>query len=147
MSASGSGIPSAGNLLKRARGRGLTDIAVQGFGSWILAVITAGVAGLQSILQLLLVPINLIVDLANASVAAFFLEPFGIVSEGATTTAEAVSEFGIFGLFVAVAVVLATIYGIGQFLEREDTTDVPIPGLLLDPPIPGIGVDEEEQED
>jgi hypothetical protein len=147
MSASGSGIPSASNLLTRARGRGLTSIAKQGLGSWILAVITAGVAGLQSLLQLLLVPVELLVDLANASISAFFVEPFGIVSRGATTTAQAVEEFGILGLLVAVGIVLATIYLIAQFLEREDTTDVPIPGFIVDPPLPGIGVDEEEQED
>lgn len=147
MSASGSGLPSASNLLDRARGRGLTSIAKQGLGSWVLAVITAGVTGLQSLLQLLLVPVDLMVELANASVAAFFLELFGIVTSGASTTAAAVSDFGIFGLLVAVGIVLATIYIIAQFLEREDTTDVPIPGFIVDPPLPGIGVDEEEQED
>ena len=147
MSASGSGVPSASQLLDRARGRGLTGIAKQGLGSWILAVITAGVAGLQSLLQLLLVPVDLMVELANASVAAFFLEPFGIVTSGASTTADAVGDFGIFGLLVAIGIVLASIYIIAQFLEREDTTDVPIPGFIVDPPLPGIGVDEQEEED
>jgi hypothetical protein len=147
MSASGSGVPSASSLFEQARGRSLTSIAKTGLGSWVLAVVAAGVAGLQSFLQLLLVPIDLMVQLANASIAAFFLEPFGIVTSGASATGEAVEQFGIFGLLVAVVMVLATIYIIAQFLEREDTTDVPIPGFIVDPPLPGIGVDEQEEED
>lgn len=146
MSASGSGIPSTTDLLDRARGRGLTGIAKQGLGSWILAIITAGVTGLQSVLQLLLVPVDLILELADASVAAFFLEPFGIVSTGAATTAAAVSEFGIFGLLVAVSTVLATLWIIIQYLQEQPTTDVPIPGLSFDV-IPFVGVEEEIDDD
>lgn len=146
MSASGSGIPSTTDLLDRARGRGLTGIAKQGLGSWLLAIVTAGVAGLQSILQLLLVPVDLLVSLFDASVSAFFLRPFGIVEAGAATTEQAVSEFGIFGLIVAVGVVLGTIYLIIQYLNQQDTTDVPIPGATVDL-IPFVGADEEPDDD
>lgn len=138
---------SASGLLSRARGRSLTQIAKQGFGGWLLAVSTAAITGLQTFLDLLLTPIDLMLQLANASVNAFFLEPFGIITEGSEASAQGVAEFGVFGLIIAVLVVLGSIFIIAQFLERQDTTDVPIPGLLIDPPIPGIGVEEEEQED
>lgn len=129
-------------LISRAKGSSLTDIAKRGFGGWLLAIAAAAITGLQSMLELLLTPIRLLRDLMAASINAFFLEPLGIVIAGSNTTTAGVREFGIFGLLVAVAIVLATFYLIIRYLQEAETTDVPIPGLVVDV-IPWVGAEEE----
>ncbi|GGL26044.1 hypothetical protein GCM10009037_07110 [Halarchaeum grantii] len=128
--------------LDRARGTSLTNLAKRGVGGWLLALAGAGITGMQSMLQLLLTPVELLTDLMAASVNAFFLEPFGIVIAGASASAEGARQFGIFGLIVAVLIVLASFWIVIQYINQQDTTDVPIPGLTVDV-IPFVGVDEE----
>lgn len=129
-------------LLDRAKGSSLTDIAKRGFGAWLLALATSAITGLQTFVELLLTPFRLLIDLAQASVGAFFLEPLGIVTAGAEASQQGVREFGIFGLLVAIAIVLAAFYMVLRYLQEEETSDL-IPGFVSDALSGYVGVQEE----
>lgn len=134
------------DYIDRAKGDNLTDIAKRGFGGWLLSIAAAAIAGVQSLLQLLLTPVDLLVKLMQRSVGAFFLEPLGIIESGAQASATGASEFGLFGLLVAVAIVLASFWMVIRYLQEDETTDVPMPGVAVDL-IPFVGVDEEDDAD
>ncbi|WP_311171801.1 hypothetical protein [Halobellus ordinarius] len=139
--------PSATELLNRAKGSSLTNIAKRGFGAWLLSISAGFITGTQAIIDLLIItPANLLIGLADSSIGAFLLEPLGIVIAGSQASQEGVRAFGLFGLIVAVVLVLATFWIIIQYINRQDTTDVPIPGLTFDV-IPFVGADEEADVD
>lgn len=133
---------SALDYIDRAAGVSLTDIAKRGFGGWLLAIAASAITGMQALLNLFLAPIRLMIDLMRASINAFFLEPLGIVIAGSNASTQGVMEFGIFGLLVAVAIVLTAFYMVIQYLQEAETTDVPIPGLVSNA-IPFFGAEEE----
>lgn len=124
--------------------RSLTAIAKQGFGSWLLAVAAAGIAGMEAVFNLIvIVPAQALQDVATGAVEAIFLAPLGIVTSGADASSTGAGEFGVFGLIVGLGVVLLGFLLVNRFLEFEMTSDA-IPGLSSDV-IPFFGADEEEE--
>jgi uncharacterized membrane protein len=139
--------PSATELLNRAKGQNLTNIARRGFGAWLLSVSAGFITGTQSIIDLLIItPANLLTNFMGASLNAFLIDPLGVIIAGSEASQQGVRAFGLFGLIVGVVVVLATLWIIIQYINRQDTTDVPIPGLTFDV-IPFVGADEEADVD
>lgn len=127
MSASG----DAESFLRRARGRRITEIAQTGVGAWLLALFASIIAGMQQVFELLILPFVLFIDVAEASVQAFFIEPFGLVPVGVRESARGLFGFGIAGLPVAVVVVLVTFVVIVWFLQMPITSNI-LPGFILD---------------
>ena len=143
---SGGGGSSPSSLLDRARGKSLTDLAKTGFGAWLLAVSTSVITGTQELLNLLIVtPIDVITTVMRESGAAFFVEPLSVISEGATASARGAGEFGVFGLIVAVLVVLGAYRIVTWYLSDDDTSDlIPAGGLDVVPFVGGAEEDEDE---
>lgn len=112
----------------------------------VISVATGGINIIQSIIGLITAPIDALGEAATEFVTAIILEPLGIVSTTADASADAIAdEFGVFSLLVGVAILLATMWLIIQFLEERETSDtVPLPGF---PDIPFIGVTEEGERD
>ena len=104
----------------------------------LVSVSQGGINLIQSAFNLVVTPIDLLVDAAGSFVEAVFIEPLGIVESGATTSATAIGEqFGIFAFIMGILVLLGGFFVIQQYLERRDTGDtLPIPGI---PDVPAIG--------
>lgn len=133
-------------FLDRAKGADLTTLAKRGFGGWLLAVATAIITSTQQVLDLLVVtPINVMTDVIDQSAEAFFLSPLDVIDSGADASATGAGEFGIFGLLVGLAVVLAGYRMVTWYLSDEDTGDlVPTGGLDVVPFVGGAEEDEDE---
>jgi hypothetical protein len=131
-------------LIERAQGKSLTSVAKTGVGGWLLAVSVAAITGVQQILDLMVVtPVDVVTDIARTAGDSLVEGPLGIVDAGSAASANDVGEFGFLAVLVAIALVLASLYMVSQYLEREDTSDL-IPGIFTDV-VPFVGVDEEEE--
>ncbi|MBB6645077.1 hypothetical protein [Halobellus ruber] len=139
--------PSATELLNRAKGSSLTNIAKRGFGAWLLSISAGFITGTQAIIDLALItPANLLTDFMGATLGAFLIEPLGVIIAGSEASQQGVRAFGLFGLIVGIVIVLAAFWIIIQYINRQDTTDLPFPGLTTDT-VPFVGADEEADVD
>lgn len=135
-------LPSSTTLLNRASGKSLTTVATNGIGAWLLAISTAAIAGLESILSLLLLPVNIAIEVAWSSARAFVLKPLGLVTVGAETSQTGIRSFGFLGLPMSVIVLLITFAIVGWYLRRQFTSDF-LPGTFTDFLGSLVGVNEE----
>ena len=120
------------SLFERAEGKSLNQIAKTGFGAWLLAVSGAAIAGIQAVVEvLLIVPLEVMADVIRGSAAAFLLEPFGVVASGASTTSGSLDFWGVFALPVSVSIVLGSLLIVGFYLSRRATSDS-LPGTFTD---------------
>ena len=107
----------------------------------------------QSAFNLVVTPIDLLVDASGSFVEAVIIEPLGIVETGASTSATAVGDqFGIFAFIVGIVVLLGGFFVIQRYLQDPDSSDIiPIPGVPDAPAIgpidPGVTEEGEEEED
>jgi len=131
------------NLLDRAKGRSITGITKQGFGAWLLSVSTSAILGVQTVTDFLLFPFVLFTEISDQVMDAFVLAPLTIIITGSETSAQAVSEFSIFGLPLGTAIVLVTFAMVALYVRRPETSDL-IPGTFTDFGGSLIGTDEEE---
>jgi hypothetical protein len=119
----------------------------------LVSVSQGGINLVQSAFNLVVTPIDLLVDAAGSFVEAVFIEPLGIVETGAATSAGAIAaQFGVFGFIVSIVVLLGGFYVIQQYLEDRDTSDIiPIPGVPDAPAIgpidPGVTEEGEDEAD
>lgn len=134
---------SPSDLLDRAEGRSITGITKQGFGAWLLSISTSAILGVQTVTDFLLFPFTLFIEISDQVMDALILSPLTIVITGSQTSAEAISEFSIFGLPLGTAIVLATFAIIAWYVRRPSTSDL-IPGTFTDFGGGLIGTDEEE---
>jgi len=135
--------PSASSLLDRAKGRDITSITKQGFGAWLLAVSSSAILGVQTVTEFLLFPFTLFIDISDQVMDAFILAPLTVIITGSETTAQAITEFSIFGLPLGTAIVLVTFAMVALYVRRPETSDL-IPGTFTDFGGGLIGSDEEE---
>lgn len=119
----------------------------------IVSVSQGGINLIQSAFNLVVTPIDLLVDAAGSFVQAVLIEPLGIVETGAATSSSALADqFGIFGFVVGIVILLAGFYVIQQYLEDRETSDIiPIPGVPDAPDIgpidPGVTEEGEDEAD
>ncbi len=135
--------PTPSSLLDRAKGREITGITKQGFGAWLLALSTSAIMGVQTVTDFLLFPFVLFTEISDQVMDAFVLAPLTIIITGSETSAQAVSEFSIFGLPLGTAIVLVTFAMVALYVRRPETSDL-IPGTFTDFGGSLIGTDEEE---
>lgn len=123
----------------------LTNIAKKGVASWLFAVGTAGVAGIQSMVDLLLiVPISVLTDIVRSSGEAFVIDPLRVISEGAGASATAAGDFNFLGLPIGVGIVLGTYLLVNRYVSMPETSDI-LPGVMVDL-IPFVGSEDEDDE-
>lgn len=135
--------PSPTELISRADGKGLTTIAKNGIGGYLLAVAAAAITSTQEIFALLVVtPAQVMQDITSQAGSAIFIDPLQVVTSGAETSASSVTEFGILGLLVGTAIVLVTFRLVTWYLSDDETSDL-IPGTVTDL-VPFAGAEEEE---
>lgn len=108
-----------------------TEALRRGIVSWILAVTFSIVSGLQTLFEFLLLPFTIGIEIIQASVVTFILEPFGIVPAGADVTAQEISVFGVFALPLSVAIALGTLVIVVLYLRLGITSNF-LPGLFVD---------------
>ena len=111
----------------------------------LVSVFTGGVNLIQSIFNLIVSPIDATTEATIATIDATIIEPLGIIIAGAQASATSVSEqFGLFAFLVGLAIVLGGFWLIIQYLEQPESSDsFVVPAL---PDIPGIGVEEEDED-
>lgn len=134
--------PTASSLLDRAKGRSITGITKQGFGAWILAISASAIAGVQTVTDFLLFPFNLMIRITDQVMDSLILKPLTIVATGSETTAQAVTEFSLFGLPLGTGIVLATFAMIAWYVRRPSTSDL-VPGTFTDFGGDLLGAEEE----
>ncbi|QZX98726.1 hypothetical protein [Halobaculum rubrum] len=127
-------------LLEKARGRSLTGIAKQGIGGWLLALSTSAILGVQAIVKVLLVPVDLFVNITGAVGEALILSPLGVVIAGSEASAQSVAEFEFLGLPLGTVLVLSSFAVVSLYLRQPWSSDF-IPGTFTD--IPFLGTEEE----
>ncbi|WP_066415383.1 hypothetical protein [Halorubrum aethiopicum] len=117
----------------------------------LVSVATGGINLIQSIIGLVVAPLDAITAAIGQFIDATILEPLGIISATAETSATSISaQFGPFALIAGTGVVLGSFWLISTYLQQEDTSDtLAIPGF---PDIPAIGpidvgVTEDGEED
>jgi hypothetical protein len=147
---------SVQELLDEAKGRDLGQIAKQGIGAYMLALVAAAISGLQTIVDLLLLPFEEFYKVGTTSISEVFIEPWNIVTGGGNVevgaieaTAEALAgQFGFLSLPVANFVVLLGILVVVVFIALGITSNF-APGVLVDNPIWDaiFGTPEEEGDD
>lgn len=140
---------SASDFLDRGEGTSIPDAITQGIAAWALAAFSAGITGMQQVLDLILfTPVDVGTEIIWASGEGFVIEPINtVLPEGAQVTAESLDQFGYVALLAGGAIVLAFFYMMIRFyLSRGETTDGPFPGIGFDV-IPFVGVEEEDTED
>lgn len=144
---SSSQVPSPFAFLDRAEGRSLTQIAVTGVGGYLLALSFAFIRGLTTVVELLLLPFTLSIEVGTASARAFFIEPLGLIPIGTAISGFALREFGIAAGPTAVIIVLVMFGIVIAFLALSITSNA-FPGLVVDNPIWDFffGTPEEEVE-
>jgi hypothetical protein len=130
-------------LINKAQGKGLTSITKQGIGGWLFAVSASGILGIQALTQLLLLPIRLLNRIGESVVEGLILKPLVIMATGSQTTAEGVSEMGLFGLPIGTIILLGTFFAITLYLRQDATSDF-LPGTFTD--FIGVGVDEDAED-
>lgn len=131
MSASGSGGLTPIEVINQARGRPLSTIAVSGIGGALLAWALGLVQTIQTLFSFILLPFELLIDVAAESVSAFILEPIGLVGVGADITAGELDVFGLFALPVSVVMALGVLFIVILYLQFQTTSNI-IPGLFID---------------
>lgn len=109
----------------------------------LISVFTGGINIIQSIVALPVAAVDSLREAATEAVDATIIEPLGIVTSGAETSAQAIaSQFGVFGFIAGLGVFLGGSYLVIQFLEEDETGNVVALPINLD--LPFIGVDEED---
>lgn len=135
---------SSTELLQAARGRSLTAVTVTGLAGILLAASESAIESLQAIVNLaILAPASGLADFVETSIEGFLTEPINVIVAGAEASAASMDAFGFLGLPVGVGVVLLSYMIVATYLNEDETTDVPIPGLMVDV-IPFVGVEEED---
>jgi len=116
----------------------------------VVSLVVGGINIIQSIIGLIVAPLDQAANIVGAFFQATVLEPLGVVEAGAQASAIGIADqFGPFALPVAMAVLLGTFWIVIQFLEEDETPDfIAIPGF---PDIPEIGplevgVEEEDED-
>ncbi|MFB6179560.1 MAG: hypothetical protein ABEI77_07555 [Halorientalis sp.] len=138
--------PTTDSLLDRAKNaENLSGLAKQGIGGLILAIATAFISGILNLAKIVTIPAGQFASSAGDLINAFFGQALaGTIAAGATATQQAL--MGIFGLGpfalpFSVAIVLASLYLIAVYREKDLTGNI-FPGVPIDVPI--IGSDEED---
>ncbi|MFC6785412.1 hypothetical protein ACFQFH_05645 [Halobaculum halobium] len=127
-------------LIEKARGRGLTGIAKQGIGGWLLALSSSLILGVQALTQVLIVPIDLFVNITEAAGEAFIVSPLGVVIAGSEASAQSIAEFEFLGLPIGTVVVLGSFAIVALYLRQPWSSDF-VPGTFTDSL--GTGTEEE----
>lgn len=109
----------------------VTEAARRGVVSWILAVTFSIITGLQTVFEFLIMPFTIGIEVVQAAVISFILEPLGIVGAGADVTAQEISVFGVLALPVSVVIALGTLFLVVLYLRIEITSNI-VPGLFVD---------------
>lgn len=137
---------SASDFLDRAKGTDPAGAILRGITAWVLAAFSAGITGMQQVLDLILfTPVDAGTDIIRASAEGFIIGPLNtILPESAQITADNLDQFGFIALLAGGAIVLLFFYMIFRFYLRErETTDLPFPGIGVDV-VPFVGVEEED---
>ena len=115
------------------------------FGTF-LSVFTGGVNLIQSIVGFVTAPVDAAGEATGQLFTALITSPLSLISETATTSAQAIGEqFGPFAFIFGVAVLLGGMYLITQYLEQSETSNFSIvPGF---PDLPFVGVTEENEDE
>ncbi len=135
--------PRPMKLINKAEGKGLTSITKQSIGGWLFALSSSVILGIQALTQLLLMPVRLVNRIGENVVEGLILKPLVIVITGSETTAQGVSEMGLFGLPIGTVILLGTFFLITLYLRQDATSDF-LPGTFTD--YLGVGVDEDAED-
>ena len=98
-------------------------------------------------------PFSEISDSIASLSSAFFDEPADLIADGFAQSASAMSTFfgdGFLGIFsgpVAVGLVLVSVFLVVQYLQENETGDIPLIGIGFDVPTDILGVEEEDEGD
>jgi hypothetical protein len=130
-------------LINKAEGKGLTSITKQGIGGWLFALSSSSIVGTQALTDLLLMPVRLVNRIGENVVEGLILKPLLVVITGSETTAQGVSEMGLFGLPIGTLMLLGTFFLITLYLRQDATSDF-LPGTFTD--YFGVGVDEDAED-
>lgn len=130
-------------LLDRARGRSLTQIAVEGIGGYLLALSTSAIAGLQAVFDFLFAPVVLAVDVLEAGMTQLIIRPLGLTDFGLAVSAQALPQFGFLALPVSSAIALLSVLILIGFLALGITGNF---GLVLDNPVVDVFTTTPEEE-
>lgn len=133
-------------LINQAEGKSLTKVARNGLGGYLLALATSAISGTQQIFDLLILPLEMLMSVGREAVDGLILAQIGVVEAGAQTTASELGAFGFLAQPAGVALTLGTFLIIAYYLRREETSDL-VPGIFIDPPIPFVGVQEDDGDD
>lgn len=141
-------MPTALELINKAEGKSLTQIAKQGVGGWLLALSVAFITGLQKVVSFLLLPFELFTNVGREVVQGFFIEPLGLIPIGVSTSGQYLDTFEFLGLPAAVGIVLLSFFLVLAATALGITSNV-VPGLVVDNPIWDFlfGTPEEEADD
>jgi hypothetical protein len=130
-------------LINKAEGKGLTSITKQGIGGWLFALSSSSIVGTQALTDLLLMPVELVNLIGRRVVEGLILKPLVVVITGSETTAEGVSQMGLFGLPIGTILLLGTFFIVALYLRQDATSDF-LPGTFTD--YFGVGVDEDAED-
>lgn len=137
MSASGSDtrLQQSLAIIREARTfSGLTEALLAVLQGYILALGAAFIGGLNVVVDFLLLPFTLGIEIGRVSVRQLILVPLGLTNIGAAITAGELSVFGIFALPVSAVIGLLTVLVFVLFLSWRITGNVP-GSFILDNPI------------
>lgn len=121
-------------LIDRAQGKSLTEIARQGIGGYLLALSVAFISGLQTVVEFLLLPFTLGIEIGTETVNQLIIVPLGLTDFGAFVSAQALPQFGFLALPVSVGIALLAIIIFIGFLALRITGNSPV-SLITDNPI------------
>lgn len=133
-------------LLDRAEGKTLGQIARQGIGGFLLSISTAAIAAVLTGIDFLLIPLEVTIDIIGTAINMLVLTPLRLLIPGLNVSAQNLGQFGFLALPVSSAVALTTVLVFVGFLALGITGNL---GLILDNPLVDrlTGTPEEEFDD
>jgi hypothetical protein len=135
-------------LLDRAEGKSAGEIAAEGLGGFVLAISVAAITGLQTVVEFLLLPLDLLTQAGIASVQNLIIRPLGLTGPALAITADGLQVFGLFALPVSVVIIILTLIIVVGAAAIGWTGW--LPGTVLDNPVLNFFFatpEEEEEED
>lgn len=139
--------PTALDIWDRAAGVGVFQAIGQGLAGVFIALGVSIIAGVQTVVDFILLPFFLFIDVAEASVQGFFIGPIlgiedapglgdvpGLIPVGLAETANALIGRGLAALPIATTEALGLLLLVLGFLALGFTSNV-IPGLGVDNPL------------
>lgn len=132
-------------LIRLAEDKSLTEIARQGIGGYLLALSLAFISTVQAVIDFLLLPFTLGIDVGTAAVEQLIIRPLNLTDFGLFVSAQELPTFGIFALPISSGLALFTIGIFIGFLALSFTGADPT-SLVLDNPIVDFFFETPEEE-